>query len=598
MRVRSRLFVFVVLAWVFIATPAFAAAPCSLKQIAQIPVTMAGLRPLVSVKINGHDARLVADTGSFFSMLSPGSAARFGLRNEPPPMGVRVTGIGGDVDAGFTTAKDFEILGAVFHNADFFIGEHGFDADGLLGANFLTGADVEFDFANGLIRFYREDHCDGASLAYWQPAGAPVGEMDITRLSAASPGQPAQNRIMGSATLNGAHIRLEFDTGSPRSLLTLRGARRAGVSTTGPGVTDAGMISGVGRKLVPSWIAPFQSFDMGGEQVKTTHLRVADMPLGDIDMLVGSDFFLSHRIFVSRTQSKLFFTYNGGPVFDLGVAVPGNLQAAAPPPPAAAASGPNSDQPTDAAGFVRRGQGFLARHLYEQAIADFTQAIQLEPNDPRHYLERAAARVENRQIFMAMDDLNQALKLKPDSVPALMLRGELRLVAKDPASARSDFTAALALDPGVQLRVANFYNAAGLFDDALTGYDAWIAAHPKAGEDLAQPLAGRCRARAFLNRDLDKAMADCDQALRLVPGNPTTLDSRALAELRLGQTDKALADLDQVLKIEPRNAWALFGRGLAKMRKGDKAGADADIAAATALQPSLPQQAKTIGLTS
>jgi tetratricopeptide (TPR) repeat protein len=598
MRLRSGLFAFVLLAWAWIAPPALAAAPCSLKQIAQIPVTMAGLRPLVSVKINGHDAKLVADTGSFFSMLGPGSAASFGLKPEPPPMGIRVEGIGGDADVGFTTAKDFEIVGAMFHDADFFVGEHGFEADGLLGSNFLTIADVEFDFANGIIRFFREEHCDGASLAYWQPAGGAFGVMDITHLNGANPGQPAQSSIIGSATLNGAHLRLEFDTGSPRTILTLRGARRAGVTTTGPDVLDAGTISGVGRKLVPSWIAPFQTFDMGGEQVKTTHLRVADMPLEDVDMLVGADFFLSHRIFVSRTQSKLFFTYNGGPVFDLGVAVPGSAQTAAPQPPAAVPSGLNGDQPTDAAGFTRRGEGFLARHLYEQAIADFTQAIQLEPNDPHHYVDRAAARVENRQIFMAMDDLNQALKLKPDTVPALMLRGQLRLVTKDPAAARADFTAALAADPGVQLRVANAYVNAGLFEDALTSYDAWIAAHPKAGEDLAAPLAGRCRARAFLNRDLDKAAADCSQALKLVPGLPAALDSRALAELRLGQPDKAIADFDQSLKVEPRNAWALYGRGLAKLKQGDKAGADADLAAATALQPSLPQQAKNVGLTS
>ena len=598
MRVRSGLFAFVLLAWAWGAAPAFAAAACSLKQIAEIPVTMSGLRPLVSVKINGHDAKLVADTGSFFSMLGPGSAASFGLKKEPPPQDVRVVGVGGDAEVGFTTAKDFEIVGAMFHDADFFVGEHGFDADGLLGSNFLTIADVEFDFANGVIRFFKEEHCEGASLAYWQPAGGAFGVMDITHLNGANPGQPAQSSIIGSATLNGAHLRLQFDTGSPRSILTLRGARRAGVTTTGPGVTDAGMISGVGRKLVPSWIAPFQTFDMGGEQVKTTHLRVADMPLEDVDMLVGADFFLSHRIFVSRTQSKLFFTYNGGPVFDLGVAVPGSAQVAAPQPPAAAPSGPNSDQPTDGAGFERRGEGFLARHLYEQAIADFTQAIQLEPNDPHHYFERAAARVENRQIFLAMDDLNQALKLKPDTVPALMLRGRLRLATKDPAAARTDFNAALATDPSVQLRVADAYVTAGLFEDALTGYDAWIAGHPKAGEDLAGPLAGRCRARAFLNRDLDKALADCDQALKLVPGAPAALDSRALAELRLGQPDKAIADFNQVLKVEPRDAWALYGRGLAKLKQGDKAGADADLAAATALQPSLPQQAKNVGLAS
>ena len=33
--------------------------------------------------------------------------------------------------------------------------------------------------------------------------------------------------------------------------------------------------------------------------------------------LLGIDFFLSHRIYVSRQQSKMFFTYSGGTVFAL-----------------------------------------------------------------------------------------------------------------------------------------------------------------------------------------------------------------------------------------------------------------------------------------
>lgn len=34
-------------------------------------------------------------------------------------------------------------------------------------------------------------------------------------------------------------------------------------------------------------------------------------------MLIGADFFLSHRIYVASSQGKLYCTYNGGPVFDL-----------------------------------------------------------------------------------------------------------------------------------------------------------------------------------------------------------------------------------------------------------------------------------------
>ena len=39
-------------------------------------------------------------------------------------------------------------------------------------------------------------------------------------------------------------------------------------------------------------------------------------------MLLGSDFFLAHHIYVAYSQDKVYFTYNGGPVFDLNALPP------------------------------------------------------------------------------------------------------------------------------------------------------------------------------------------------------------------------------------------------------------------------------------
>jgi hypothetical protein len=32
-------------------------------------------------------------------------------------------------------------------------------------------------------------------------------------------------------------------------------------------------------------------------------------------MIIGADFFMAHRIYVARSQGKIYFTYKGGPVF-------------------------------------------------------------------------------------------------------------------------------------------------------------------------------------------------------------------------------------------------------------------------------------------
>ena len=57
--------------------------------------------------------------------------------------------------------------------------------------------------------------------------------------------------------------------------------------------------------------------DVGGEVISNNRLEVADFLLGDVEVLVGVDFFLSHRIYVSKSQRRIFFTYNGGRVFAL-----------------------------------------------------------------------------------------------------------------------------------------------------------------------------------------------------------------------------------------------------------------------------------------
>jgi len=74
------------------------------------------------------------------------------------------------------------------------------------------------------------------------------------------------------------------------------------------------MDSGSGRWK--TWIAPISSFKIGGEEIHDTRLRIGDIG-PDADMLLGADFFLAHHIYVSNRQDKLYFTYNGGPVFNL-----------------------------------------------------------------------------------------------------------------------------------------------------------------------------------------------------------------------------------------------------------------------------------------
>jgi Flp pilus assembly protein TadD len=91
-------------------------------------------------------------------------------------------------------------------------------------------------------------------------------------------------------------------------------------------------------------------------------------------------------------------------------------------------------------------------------------------------------------------------------------------------------------------------------------------------------------------------VADCNESLRLRPGDGDTLANRGLAYLKLEKLDLALADYDTAVQANPNNSSSLYGRGMAKWLKGDKAGADADIAAAKQISHDIAEDFERYGV--
>lgn len=110
-----------------------------------------------------------------------------------------------------------------------------------------------------------------------------------------------------------------------------------------------------------------------------------------------------------------------------------------------------------------------------------------------------------------------------------------------------------------------------------------------AGEREVPNYNDRCWARAVAMIELDAALADCNEALKLRPDFVPALDSRAFVYLRQQRFRDAVADYDAALKASPKDPYSLYGRGIAKLRLGDNAGAQADIAASKELQDVAPE---------
>jgi len=581
------------LALTLFVAPREAAAACKLQMFAELPVTMMGSKPIVSTKINGHDAQLIADSGAFFSLITPASAQSLGLWLRAAPSGFYVQGVKGRTDVSIGTARDFTVAGQTLHRIEFLVGGNAFDASmGLLGQNLLSAGDVEYDLANGAIRLFHPVDCGRANFAYWSKDGA-YSVTDVTDAKT-----ERGRHTIGDVSVNGVRMRALFDTGASTSIIGLSAAARAGMKPKGAGVVSTGAVYGIGRESARTWIAPIASFKIGDEEIRNTRISIGDIDVEDEDMVLGADFFLSHRVYVANSQRKLYLTYNGGPVFNLSV-TPMRQTAPDQPLQAAPPLDEGRDEPTDAAGFARRGAAFASRGALEKAIADLDRACALAPAEPQYVYERGKVHARAKQPFLAMADFDQAIKLKPDDVAALIARAALRLAGHDTPGAIADLDAAdraAGKEDNVRRQMASLYELAERLPAAIAQDDLWIAAHPD-DIGLAGARNGRCWARALLNQELDKALADCNVALRLGPKMANVLDSRGLVRLRRGDMDGAIADYDAAISLNPKVAWSLYGRGVAKTRKGLVADGAADMAAATALRPDMAAEARKWGVT-
>ena len=583
---------------------AHAEGKCELGKIAELPITMAGLRPLIIAQVNGKDAKFLLDSGSFYSLMSTAEAADLNLKLSVSRM--TINGVGGETRTWLTKVQDFAFLGTTFHDVVFLVSGSEVGSSGLIGQNLLSHFDVEYDLAKGAIRLFKPEGCSRTKLAYWT-GGQAFSLMDINTVERSNP------HTIGVAYVNGQKIRAMFDTGAAASVLSLTAARNMGIDVSAAGVKEAGYSYGIGRGSAKSYIVPVASFKIGDdEEIKNTRLRIADIRLGDADMLVGADFFLSHRVFVSNSQHKLYLTYNGGPVFNLANA------ASAPPPPVPEVQPtndqPNEVQPTpqapeiaadvggDAAEYARLGAALASRHEFAHALVDLSKAIELDPNESEYLYARAKIYLQTGQTPLALADLDGVLALKPESIEAHISRAQIRLGQKNKAEALADLDAAAALAPphaDVRYTLANLYAGAENFAAAIKQWDLWIDSHPVDAR-FAGALGERCYLKALQNQDLPSGLSDCNRALALVnmrnPDNAFLWANRGMVRLRQGAYDKALSDFNDALEKQPKNVRALYGRGVARIRQNKLKDGESDIDSAVRLSPKIKENLQAYGI--
>lgn len=203
------------------------------------------------------------------------------------------------------------------------------------------------------------------------------------------------------------------------------------------------------------------------------------------------------------------------------------------------------------AALYNRGGAYSAAGQFDKAVADFTQALQLNPNDGILYIGRGNAYLQNGDFDHADADFDAAIRLHAQPAVAYSGKGMIDFVHDRYDRAIEDFGQTVRLQPGE-----------------------------------AEGFTMRCLARAIVGK-LQEAMADCNQAIKLNPNDAEAYSNRGLVYLKMKQPSAALANYHRALQQEPGGDTLLYGQGIAKHMLGDKDGGDADIAEATKLSPDI-----------
>lgn len=183
----------------------------------------------------------------------------------------------------------------------------------------------------------------------------------------------------------------------------------------------------------------------------------------------------------------------------------------------------------------------------DEAIAEYTQAIQADPHHSEYYLERAGLHRRAGLITEALADYGEAIRLSPPYPEPYYNRGDLALELGDIEQAHADFSYVLELDPdfrdayvnraGIRLELGDL---AGAADDVHQGLRL----------DARQPHLHCLRGRIAQERDqFDDARTAFDTALRLDPSLIAALAARAALAFDSGDVASAIEDLTRAIEI-------------------------------------------------
>ncbi len=269
---------------------------CALVPVGTLQVQLVDGVPVAVVGINGRPAALLLDIGSDITLLSRSAARRLGV-----PFDKRLTeeldGIGGKARSSSAVLATVQLGDTELADVPAVVGR-GLEPpiDGVLGIGALAAFDLDLDAPNGTVSLYRArpPACAGAPPPW---TGRHV------RLQVEKEGS---GHLFIPAVLDGVSVRALLDTGASRSTVGLPAAAATGLTEAQLLSRPASVIQSVDAKGIVVRPRRFRTLEVGGEVTADPLLNVADLPAQAGDMIIGSDYLGSRRMWIALGSSTVF----------------------------------------------------------------------------------------------------------------------------------------------------------------------------------------------------------------------------------------------------------------------------------------------------
>ncbi len=216
------------------------------------------------------------------------------------------------------------------------------------------------------------------------------------------------------------------------------------------------------------------------------------------------------------------------------------------------------------ADYYKKGHAAYQIRDYEQAVANFSQAIEQEPENSRAYVNRGNSRYNLRDYEGALEDYNKALRINPQEVKAFVNRGNARYMlaqySHDP-------------DREYNLAIADFNQALEINNQETEAYIR---------RGIVRSQIAKYSGEAV--QDYQKAILDFTQAIRLNASRAEAYFQRGEVRYKMAQFSsnfipeyqKVLADFNQALKINGNLAKVYLKRGMIRYELTQYTGNDSD----------------------